>query len=348
MRLSALRTKPALLTWKTPRDGVRRYLLDIWQPLAVLAVTACFTATFYAIYRDPYTSRDFGNRFNYIDMFFCNADGKVEKTRADYDPLWDPQLYFAINLAFGEFAFSTVRVLDTSWDAIVGRGGQMLVAMMAYRTLRRSFALSMETSAVSIPTVTTLYCHQIQLTSLFKLASEFCSHRDSGRSKRKLIWYMAKIRLGLLILACLYVLFFATLVSVMAGYRAQLSGYFQSPNGLVPLSELSQPDMIVYNTSRIGLPDSPLYAREQISLPPMFNAEGEGKDWDIGDYLVRSGEFEEPYGTLVDCKYPANRKVYALHVPISKTLTLGRFFHLSWNPPLDVQNHIGESDVQDA
>jgi hypothetical protein len=93
---------------KAPRDGMRRYLHDIWQPLTLLVLTTSFTAAFFTNY-DPCVSLE-----SPYDGFFCNADGKLEEADTGYEPFWDPQLYFTVNMAFGQFSFSR-----TQWSAEV-------------------------------------------------------------------------------------------------------------------------------------------------------------------------------------------------------------------------------------
>jgi hypothetical protein len=124
---------------KAPRDGTRRYFYDIWPPFTLLVITVSFTSTFFTVYQ-LYASSKY-----HVDLFFCNADGKLESTDSSYQPFWDPNLYFTINIAFGELPYSGAKVIDAAWDAVVGRGGQFVAAVVAYRTLRRSFTLTMET-----------------------------------------------------------------------------------------------------------------------------------------------------------------------------------------------------------
>jgi hypothetical protein len=287
-------TEPGSSRWEIPRDGVWRYLYDIWQPLALLLLTTCFAAAFYSTY-NPQVSQ------NPDDLFFCNADGNLEKSEPEYQSLWDPNLYFTVNIAFGRFAFSTVKVIDACCDAVVGRGGQMLAAVLAYRTLRRSLTLTMETSTVNLPTVATLFCYQVQLVSLGKLTQDIFSHRISTHPKRQRPIYLGKLRLGMQLLICSYVLLFAILVSIMSGYRAQLTSYFgydpESASQLQPVSGISQPRMVVFNGSRIGLSDSPIYAREKIPAPPL---DVYGSTYNISEFVDSSRDFEEPFGELVD------------------------------------------------
>lgn len=291
-------TEPGLGNWKIPRDGTYRYLYDTWQPLALLVLTVCFTAIFYSVYT-PFATIPSN------DLFYCNADGNLVKALGWYKPLWDPELYFTVNIAFGKFAFSTAKVIDAVWDAVVARGGQMLVAMVAYRILRRSLTLTMEASTVTMPTVATLYCHQIQVTSLRRLLQDISWHKGSPNTHLRRPIYLGKMRLLMQAFSCLYVLSFATLLSVTTGYRAQLSGYYgydaDKPSQLQPVGEISLPSIVVCNGSRVGLSELPIYAREQIPLP-VEGLTAESQTYKITDLIDNSQDFEEPYGVFFDCK----------------------------------------------
>lgn len=287
--------------WKIPRDGTRRYLYDIWQPLVILVVTASFTGAFYANYTSTASRNPNG-------LFFCNADGKVELANSRYRPLWDPRLYFTINVVFGQFAFSTAKIIDAVWDAIVGRGGQMVVAVVAYRTIRRSLTLAMENYAVSIPAVTALYCQKVQLIPVGQLIYSLFRPQASDHTPKRHADHLGRIRIGMQIIACSYVLLFSTMVSVMTGYSAQWTGYFgydaEGASQLQPISKLSRPGMILYDSARIGLPDLPIYAsRTSIYLSDVEQGLTSYSTYTAAEFLGRSRDLEEPYGTLVDCKH---------------------------------------------
>jgi hypothetical protein len=222
--------------------------------------------------------------------------------------MWDPHLYFTINIAFGEFTFSVVKIIDAAWDVVIGRGGQMVVGLVAYRVLRRSLTLTMEKSTVTIPTVTTLYCQQVQLVSIGQLFYDIFWHWGSkqGHPKQRSLNPSTKLRLGMQIFACVYVLLFATIASVMTGYQAQLTGFFGFDTGhmgqLQPISQIAIPRLVFYSGERIGLPDTPVYAREDIFFPAK-NQTAFGPGYDIGDFIDSSTKMTEPHGILVDCKY---------------------------------------------
>lgn len=295
------RTVPAWLRgWKVPSDGIRRYHYDIWQPLALLVLTTCFATIIY-------TTSSARASTNLDDLFFCNADGNVEKTVPGYRPLWDPQLYFTINIAFGQFAFSTVKIVDATWDVVVGRGGQMLMAVIAYRVLRRSLTLTMETYTVAIPTVATFYCQQIGVVSLIQLTKNFFWHWEYQRPTWRQPFHLGRLRVAMQVFACVYVLVFATLVSVMTGYRASLKGYFgydaQNPGQLIPIGDLEFPLLALSDANRTGLSESLVVTSDAISFPPNTNSSSTMEAiFDAKDFLEGSRDFVEPYGLIVDCK----------------------------------------------
>jgi hypothetical protein len=294
-----------LQDFKAPRDGMRRYLHDIWQPLTLLVLTTSFIAAFFTNY-NPYVSLEFP-----YDGFFCNADGKLEEADTGYKPFWDPQLYFTVNMAFGQLSFSNAKVVDAAWDAVVGRGGQFIVAAIAYRTLRRSFTLIMETCTVTIPAATSIYCRQIQLESVGQLIHTMLWHWSSFY----LVWRqpinVARLRLCTQLFVCIYVLLFTTLVSVMTGYSARLSaftGYDDDGAGpLFPINQLVRPRMGLSDGVRVGLPDN-TFAHNAIVYPDSATvtlrsdvSRGE-IEYNVTEFLANSRNFEEPYGSLVDCQ----------------------------------------------
>jgi hypothetical protein len=175
--------------------------------------------------------------------FFCNPDGQVElpwhhkvvssmttnggpqnlagKTKP-YSPMWEGKLFLSITLGFGNMPFSAAKGLDIAWDLVVGRGGQIILGILVYRIFRRSMMLSMEKQSVSIPLFASMTSSALGVPSLWTLVREVSrnTHSASGsRDRSKLI------RLLGLAYLIVYVLIFATFVSVMTGYQARLTPY---------------------------------------------------------------------------------------------------------------------------
>jgi hypothetical protein len=266
---------------KLERDGARKFLHDIWQPLTLLIVTSVSMASFFPL-QNPRASTN--------SPFFCNADGNLKmQTRngRSYEPLWDPALFFIINITYGELSFTTAKVIDACWDAVIGRGGQMLVAVLAYRVLRRSFTLTGEGNTIPIATITSLYCHRIQIGTTWDLTRTVCLCRGKMHPIPTGILLSSKIRLLAQILVCLYVLAFATLVSVMTGYRAELTGVFDhhetNSTILKPFDGIYRSRMILYDGGRIGLLSNPMGCRG------VFDEDDQDGNLDISAYLSLSG-----------------------------------------------------------
>jgi hypothetical protein len=107
----------------------------------------------------------------------------------------------------------------------------MLAAVLAYRTLRRSLTLTVVTCTVTMPTIATLYCRQIQVTSLGKLIQDIFWHPGFTHPKRKRPIYLGKYRLGMQVFICGYVLIFATLVSVLLANLRSLEWSYSTGAG---------------------------------------------------------------------------------------------------------------------
>jgi hypothetical protein len=309
---------------KLTRDGRRRYLYDIWRPLTLLMLFTSFTSvwTVWYTFYDPATSTSESQR-----LFFCNADGSIERQNYGYKPFWDPQLYFTINMSFGKFPFSVVKIIDATWDTVVGRGGQFVAAVLAYQTLRRSLTVTMETCTVTLPAVTSIYCRQIQLGSVGQLLHTMFWHWGSVHSTWRQPIHAGRMRLGLQLFVCIYVLLFATLVSIMTGYRAQLTAFFRydatGVGQFFPISELEQPRMVVFDGSRVGLSNTLMYARNAITYPGILENGSSGMPGGLGDwspenpkpsdtsswvwfntseFIASFRDFSQPIGALLDCK----------------------------------------------
>ena len=333
-----------LRDWKVPHDGMRRYIYDLWQPLALLFITISFTAAFFTFY-NPYAPTQSLNKW-----FFCNADGNLERTAYYYKPFWDPQLYFTVNISFGRLTFSRAKVIDAAWDAVVGRGGRFVAAVVAYRTLRRSLTLTMETCSVPIPAVVSLYCGQIQLITVGRIIHTMFWHWGSVH----LIWRQpileGRARFGAQLFVCAYVLFFATLVSVMTGYRAQLTGYSGSgankTDQLFPVSKLVEPRFALLDGARVGLPNT-MYAHDSIVYPvgilDYYNSKVTYKtNFTVRESLDISRDFDHPYGVLLDCKwYP-----HCLHPRTLRCPCVGRLLYMSSCSKMGCQGDHGGRRVE--
>jgi hypothetical protein len=298
-----VRTWTTLRSWSVPQDGVRRYLYDIWQPLTVLVLTTSFAVSFFAVSslaaENPFASTN--------DPFFCNADGTVQmRDTKGYKPFWDPNLLFTINVsARDNLSFTQAKLIDAVWDLGVGRGGQMLAAVVTYRVLRRSLVLTMESCTIAIPTVVSVCCQRVNVWSSWNLLREISSSRSSQRFPGKRLSHVGRRRLLMQLFACIYVLTFPTLASVMTGYRTGFEGVFGYDPGSVsqvkPLSKLGYAGIVLKGGNRVGLSNSTTQLLYQVEQIP-FQLEKQDQYLLIKDLLLSSGSMEEPAGVLIDCK----------------------------------------------
>jgi hypothetical protein len=166
----------------------------------------------------------------------------------------------------------------------------------------------MESCTVTIPTVTALCCQQVQLIPMGRLVHDVVWHLGSAHAPMSQGILSGRIRLCMQVIACIYVLSFATIVSVTTGYAAQLTGYYgydtEQASQLQPVSALSRAGMILpflRDRDRIGISHLPMYASQKIIFPTHITT-ASGVRYPIADFLESSCDVDEPYGTLIDCE----------------------------------------------
>lgn len=108
-----------------------------------------------------------------------------------------------------------------------------------------------------------------------------------------------RARLAAHVFVCSYVLAFATLVSVMTGYRTQLTGVFgyveDNSSLLMPFKNVHQSQMVLFDGERIGRSPTPT------EIPGMSLTWDEYIKNDVTSYISRLHLFPEPYGAFIDC-----------------------------------------------
>lgn len=196
------------ITSTEPRAKWKPPAYDVVAPGSFLLIVAIFLGIFFGCFGSPSSEND---------GFNCAADGSPIMPHEGSNQKWDPKLWLSITLAFGKFSFSTAKAIDVSWDLIVGRGGQLLLAYLAYSTIRRSLAHSMMQTSWHMPVITRLTLDPVSLTGLLTSLQDLMNRRWSWR----LCAYITVI---------LYILVFTTIVSAMTGYRAKSSVYYPTGN----------------------------------------------------------------------------------------------------------------------
>lgn len=169
---------------------------------------------------------------------------------------WSIDGIFQITLGFGHNRFSVVKLIDTIWDIVIGRGLQAVFAAACYLVFTQSLQKSMELSPVAYGTFEALTFDQASISQALKLIRNMSTSQGIP----------GKIRVAWMIFASMFVVAFSTLASAMTGYSAQLEPRFTitDQNLSVPLSELKMVPFVIHDFERLGL-TSPFIASNTTS-----------------------------------------------------------------------------------
>lgn len=225
-----------------------------WQPITLLTLAMVVFATV-AIFIMQASFED--KRSN---VLLCDASGTVQEVAEDYDATWQMGSYFSINMpVLTGLGYTRAKVFDVFWDLAFGRGGQILVGMVAYRVTRHSFRFSMERSAFPISTATFILSQQqIQALSIWEMTRVLTNRLEKKPVPRKDHILETRLRVLACIFLCTYVLSFATLTSVMTGYFSAVEGVYGSVTDNEPMKSLSQfsrADLLLLDSDRLSLSD---------------------------------------------------------------------------------------------
>ncbi|KAF5614599.1 hypothetical protein F25303_14069 [Fusarium sp. NRRL 25303] len=171
--------------------------------------------------------------------------------------------FFSITLSFGSFEFATVKVIDTVWNLIVSRIGQILFGIVTYKVIIAWLVEKMKSESVPYQLL-----RETALSKGFSLMMIWHLLRSSRASQfRKKHWG----QLFAFAFCVFLVLVYPTLSGAMAGYKAQSEPYFQTKDGNLSqdipegipviamsldnghLLGLSDPTYVWSNNSGIGL-----------------------------------------------------------------------------------------------
>lgn len=181
-------------------------------PLAFTLVTAYFGFSWSGFFQNKLNTASWlytGYYGQASSNWMCLPNGKAVPRLLKVTPqptVWDTSQFLDITFGFGSFNFGVAKGIDVGWDLIVGRGGQILLALFSYRIWSAILLLSMETHAVSFYTYTAVGFDRGPIFIIW------ASLRDlwAGRSQERLIPLMG-------ILTSLYLLVFPTFVSSFVG-----------------------------------------------------------------------------------------------------------------------------------
>lgn len=182
----------------------------------------------------------FGIRFNDTSQDFgCDPNGDVWFLQSP--DLWGKNYGLAITLGFGEFAYSTVRAIDICWDLVVGRGLQVLGALMVYYVFRG-------------PTIVEMRRHAVPYEKVLKMEYNTASPSALLTYMRDLHWQRQYFVAFIMSLSTIFVLVLPTWVSAMSGYQPMDVALLKMEMGnYVAFADLQRCAYLIQDGDRIGL-----------------------------------------------------------------------------------------------
>ncbi|KEF53992.1 uncharacterized protein A1O9_09787 [Exophiala aquamarina CBS 119918] len=172
----------------------------------------------------------------------CRPDSGFYVGDAEYN-IWARDGFFQITLAFGEFPFSTAKIIDVAWDIVVGRGGQGILVWVCFVVYGKALVRSMESTSVSFGTFEAITLQSGSVTGSLKLARDLLKH-PSIQARFMVFW---------VITSAIFVLSFPTMASAMSGYAANIKSYVDVGEGdMVGYASFSLVRYIIHDGDRLG------------------------------------------------------------------------------------------------
>ncbi|KAJ4985482.1 hypothetical protein SVAN01_09047 [Stagonosporopsis vannaccii] len=175
----------------------------------------------------------------------CVPDGSF-RLHPDTYSMWSSSGFFQITLGGGKLSFAQAKVVDVVWDIIqcVGRGGQLLLAIISWRVFARYLTICMETEPVTYRVFRTIFIESdVSILSTCRTIKSFVRQRGL-RSKVAMVFMAATM---------VFVLAFPTLMSAMSGYDANVgSRILDLEDNLIPFSNYSRAAYMIHDASRIN------------------------------------------------------------------------------------------------
>ncbi|OTA93561.1 hypothetical protein M434DRAFT_290086 [Hypoxylon sp. CO27-5] len=146
---------------------------------------------------------------------------------------------------FENLTFTQAKVIDISWDIIIGRLGQILMAFISWRAFADYVTTSMELAPVTYTTYFTMFLEsEPSFFSTFRVMRVFISERGlkSRVSMIFIVWSM------------LFLIGWPTLASAMTGYTTLNKAFVPDNNGnYIPFSDFQPIAYIIHDGWRVNL-----------------------------------------------------------------------------------------------
>lgn len=147
--------------------------------------------------------------------------------------LWDKTLFFTITVLVSKDAgwdFTHAKVVDIAWDTVVGRGGQLVLAFVAYHVFHKALVQVMAERPVGFPTYAAVAFHIGTASSLWAFFRALASRSFP-------LTFRGRRVLAAMLVCSAYIVAIPTLFSAMTGYVAVSSPSIETPPALDTQSE---------------------------------------------------------------------------------------------------------------
>ncbi|KAH7132172.1 hypothetical protein B0J11DRAFT_520999 [Dendryphion nanum] len=192
----------------------------------------------------------------YIRGRDCYPNGLWSEVPGATWEIMDSTYFFTPNLSFGNMKFTTAKIIDVGWDLLIGRGGQLLLAMVNYRVFNEWLVYHMEVHLTSYKLYAAVAFETTTMSTLGVLGKEFLAFGQSNW-----IRFFRWLAILSMFLSTLYVLSFPTLMAAMTGYLTTYRAFIENSNGnLIPFDVIRKHEVmyVIEDCYRIGTYEKPL------------------------------------------------------------------------------------------
>ncbi|KAJ2990117.1 hypothetical protein NUW58_g3113 [Xylaria curta] len=179
----------------------------------------------------------------------CGINGFFSPFRTQPNRLAISQ-FFQINIGLGSLTFTEAKVIDIIWDSVVGRVGQVCLALVSWRVFADCATVSLTTRPLSFTAFHTIFLDsEPSIFSAWNVTKSFISQKRLA----------SKVVSAFIIFTMFFILAWPTLASAATGYvpitravvREQLEGGKTDPN-LIAFSGFQHVAYIIHDFWRIN------------------------------------------------------------------------------------------------
>ena len=183
---------------------------------------------------------------HHLDGFVDN-NGIIASQPCDVGRVWSSwATLFQVNIRTGHLSFATAKIIDVVFDLVVGRGGQLVLAWICYRSYTDVLMWMAEKGRLRYDVFASMAVYPLSIGTLGSALSALLSTHPL-RAKVTFVWFAATLS---------YVFAYPTLVSASTSLVGATSSAIQLPNNATaPL--LDYINSASYSLADTGLKDKP-------------------------------------------------------------------------------------------